>query len=85
VRHGDLLHIGLGDVVALDAAQHLLVDADLGVSPVLLAAGVNAKPSELPQGESEAQGSKHGSAENEDHSLEESRHRHLSGREAAPL
>ena len=76
---GDVVDVGLGDVVGLDLFKDLGVDAHLAVSAILLAAGMNAKEAELAQSEAEAKGSEDGHGKHEDKTLEESRHNHHRG------
>ena len=57
---GDVVDVGLGDVVALDPLEDLGVDVHLAVGAILLAAGVNAEQAKLAQGKAEAEGGKDG-------------------------
>ncbi len=73
---GHLGNVGFGDVVVLNLAQNLGVDADLAVGGILLIAGMHAEPSELALkiAEAEAGEDHHGNRKNE--TLEESGHTH---------
>ena len=73
---GDVVDVGVGDVVALNSLEDLGVDVHLAVGAILLAAGVNAEESELAEGEAQAEGGKDGYSQDEDKSLKESRHTH---------
>ena len=57
---GDVVDVGIGDVVALDSLEDLGVDVHLAVGAILLAAGMNAEHAKLAQRKAEAEGSKDG-------------------------
>ncbi len=73
---GHVGNVGIGDVVVLNLAQNLGVDADLAVGGILLIAGMHAEPSELALNiaQAEAGEDRHGDRKNE--TLEESGHTH---------
>ena len=76
---GDVIDVGIGDVVRLHALKHLGIDVHLAVGAILLAAGVDAEETELAQAEAETEGGEDCRSKNEEHSLKELRHRHHRG------
>ena len=73
---GHVVDFGLGDVFGLNLLEHLLVDAHLAISAILLAAGMNAKPAKLAKEKAQAEGGEDRHGKNEDKTLEESCHAH---------
>ncbi len=76
---GDLVHIGLGNVVGLDSPQHVAVDADLAVGAILHAAGLNAQQPELAQAIAKGEGGQDCDGKHEYKTLQESGHTHHRG------
>jgi hypothetical protein len=73
---GYVIDVRFGDVVGLDLFEDFGVDAHLAVSAVLLAAGMDAEPAIFTEGKAQAKGRKDSHGEDEDETLEESRHGH---------
>ena len=76
---GDVVDVGVGDVVGLDLLENFGVDPHLAVSAIGLAAGMNAKPAKLAEGKAEAEGGEDRHGKHEDKTLKESRHKHHRG------
>src|ERR1017187_7379172 len=76
---GDVIDVGLGNVVGLDPFEYLLKDAHLAIGSIGLAAGMNAKPAELANKEAKAEGGKDRDGKHEDKTLDKSRHTHHRG------
>ncbi len=67
------------DVVVLNLAQNLGVDAHLAVSGILFVAGMNADPAELAQCQAQAENGEDHNGNRKDNTLEESGHTHHRG------
>jgi len=76
---GDVIDVRRGDVVGLDLFQDLGVDAHLAIGTIGVGAGVHAEHAEFAQDETQAEAGENGYGQNEDETLEESRHTHHRG------
>ncbi len=82
---GHFGNIGLGDVVVLNLAQDLGVDAHLAVGGILLVAGMHAEPAELAQNVAQAECGEDHHGDRKDKTLKESGHtHHRDGRKGKP-
>src|ERR1700722_6431602 len=73
---GDSGNVGWSDVVVLNFAQNLGVDAHLLVGGILFVAGMDADPAELAQDITDAQAGKDHKGDCKDKTLEKSGHSH---------
>ena len=76
---GDVIDVGLGDVVGLDLLEDLGVDAHLAVGAILVAAGMHAEEAEFTHSEAGDKGEADCHGNHEDGTLEDSRHTHHRG------
>ena len=82
---GHFGNVGLGDVVVLNLAQNLGVDAHLLVGGILFVAGMDADPAELAQNITQAEAGKDHHGNCKDKALEDSGHaHHRSSRKGKP-